>query len=138
MTVKEYNHEFLPNVMQAELLIKNIDKAISHMNFGDKEKDEVRRILKIYGLDDEVKNIILTALEYYRVHEGINKLDTHIKNYDKGLLSEDDIETFNVYLEDNDLPTAFGNSDFVRIYKRIVGDSKCNDKIRSWIERNNF
>lgn len=35
----------------------------------------------------------------------------------RGLLSEEDVETFNKYLEDNDLPIAFGNSDFVRIYK---------------------
>lgn len=54
----------------------------------------------------------------------------------RGLLSEDDIETFNAYLEDNDLPTAFGNSDFVRIYKRIVGDSKCGDKLKDWMEQN--
>ena len=33
----------------------------------------------------------------------------------RGVLSDDDIEIFNKYLEDNDLPTAFGNSDFVRI-----------------------
>lgn len=54
----------------------------------------------------------------------------------RGLLSEDDIETFNAYLEDNDLPTAFGNSDFVRIYKRIVGDLKYSDKLKEWMEQN--
>ena len=54
----------------------------------------------------------------------------------RGVLSEDDIETFNAYLEDNDLPTAFGNSDFVRIYKRIVGDSKYGDKLKDWMEQN--
>lgn len=53
-----------------------------------------------------------------------------------GLLSEGDIETFNKYLEDNDLPTAFGNSDFVRIYKRIVGNFECSDKIKDWMEQN--
>ena len=53
-----------------------------------------------------------------------------------GLLSEDDIETFNAYLEDNDMPTAFGNSDFVRIYKRIVGDLKYSDKLKDWMEQN--
>lgn len=52
----------------------------------------------------------------------------------KGLLSEEDVETFNKYLEDNDLPTAFGNSDFVRIYKRIVGDLKDSDTLKSWME----
>lgn len=54
----------------------------------------------------------------------------------KGLLSEADVETFNKYLEDNDLPTAFENSDFVRIYKRIVGDLKYSDKLKSWMEQN--
>ena len=52
----------------------------------------------------------------------------------RGLLSEEDVETFNKYLEYNDLPIAFGNSDFVRIYKRIVGDSKESDKLKSWME----
>ena len=42
----------------------------------------------------------------------------------KGLLSEADVET------------AFGNSDFVRIYKRIVGDLKDSDKLKSWMEQN--
>ena len=63
----------------------------------------------------------------------------------KGLLSEEDVETFNKYLEDNDqpaffkdndLPIAFGNSDFVRIYKRIVGDSKGSDILKNWMEQN--
>lgn len=54
----------------------------------------------------------------------------------RGLLSEEDVETFNKYLEDNDLPIAFGNSDFVRIYKRIVGDSKGSDILKSWMEQN--
>ena len=54
----------------------------------------------------------------------------------RGLLSEEDVETFNRYLEDNDLPIAFGNSDFVRIYKRIVGDSKGSDILKSWMEQN--
>lgn len=53
----------------------------------------------------------------------------------KGLLSEEDIETFNKYLEDNDLPTAFKNSDFVRIYKRIVGDLKDSDTLKSWMKQ---
>lgn len=52
----------------------------------------------------------------------------------KGVLSKEDIKTFNEYLEDNDLPTAFGNSDFVRIYKRIVGDLQ-SDTLKSWMEQ---
>lgn len=51
------------------------------------------------------------------------------------VLSKEDIKTFNEYLEDNDLPTAFGNSDFVQIYKRIVGDSQDSDTLKSWMEQ---
>lgn len=39
-------------------------------------------------------------------------------------------------IEDNDLSTAFKNSNFVRIYKRIVGDLKYSDKLKSWMEQN--
>lgn len=53
----------------------------------------------------------------------------------RGVLSKEDIKTFNEYLEDNDLPTAFGNSDFVQIYKRIVGDSQDSDALKSWMEQ---
>lgn len=52
----------------------------------------------------------------------------------KGVLSDDDIATFNKYLEDNDLPIAFRNSDFIRIYKRIVGNTQNSDTIKSWME----
>lgn len=58
------------------------------------------------------------------------------RNNLKGVLSDDDIATFNKYLEDNDLPTAFRNSDFVRIYKRIVGDMQNSNTIKSWMKQN--
>lgn len=53
----------------------------------------------------------------------------------RGVLSDDDIEIFNKYLEDNDLPTAFGNSDFVRIYTRIVGDLQDSDTLKGWMKQ---
>ena len=53
----------------------------------------------------------------------------------RDVLSKEDIKTFNEYLEDNDLPTVFGNSDFVRIYKRIVGDLQ-SDTLKNWMEQN--
>lgn len=47
------------------------------------------------------------------------------------VLSKEDIKTFNEYLEDNDLPTAFGNSDFVQIY--IISDNlQKNPKSYMW------
>ena len=38
-----------------------------------------------------------------------------------GVLSEKDIDVFNAYLEDNDMPTAFENSDWLHVYEKIVG-----------------
>lgn len=56
----------------------------------------------------------------------------------EGVLSDDDIDTFNAYLEDNDMPTAFGNSDWRRIYRKIVGEPgklRCGEKITQWMKR---
>ena len=50
------------------------------------------------------------------------------------ILSDEEIDTFNAYLEDNDLPTAFSNTNFVNIYKKIVGNTSRSDKIQKWIE----
>ena len=52
-----------------------------------------------------------------------------------GILSEDDVKTFNEHLGYNDLPMAFENPDFVRIYKRIVGDTKCNKILKDWMDK---
>lgn len=49
------------------------------------------------------------------------------------ILSDEEIDIFNAYLEDNDLPTAFCNTDFVNIYKKIVGNTSHSDKIQKWI-----
>lgn len=55
----------------------------------------------------------------------------------EGILSDEDIDTFNSYLEDNDMETAFGNSDFTKIYKKIVGfhGTDRSDKIKNWIQK---
>ena len=52
----------------------------------------------------------------------------------KGVLSATDIQSFNAYLEDNNIPDAFKNSDWVRIYKRIVGDFRCSDTLAEWMK----
>ena len=51
-----------------------------------------------------------------------------------GCLSDEDIAIFNNYLEDNDIPTAMGNTDFTRIYSKIVGH-KISEKLKSWTEK---
>lgn len=55
-----------------------------------------------------------------------------------GMLSDDDIGIFNSYLENSNMKMAFGNSDWVKIYKNIVGshgEEKCGGKIQEWMKR---
>ena len=59
---------------------------------------------------------------------------TDTTNTTTNILSDEEIETFNAYLEENDLPTAFRNTDFVNIYKKIVGNTSRSNKIQKWIE----
>lgn len=48
-------------------------------------------------------------------------------------LPDADIKTFNAYIEQNDMPTAFGNSDWNSVYRKIV-DSHHSEKIKKWME----
>lgn len=52
----------------------------------------------------------------------------------RGVLSDDDIEIFNEYLEDNDLPTAFG---IPILYESISGllETCKSDTLKSWMEQ---
>ena len=53
-----------------------------------------------------------------------------------GVLSDEDIETFKSYLGDYDMPIAFRNTDWQRVYKKIVGEhGQAIDykKIRQWM-----
>lgn len=68
----------------------------------------------------------------------IVKCRNNIGNGLDSILSDDDIDTFNAYLEDNDMPTAFGNTDWRKIYHKIVGKHgymRNGDKIKQWIEQ---
>ena len=51
-----------------------------------------------------------------------------------GVLSDEDIAVLNRYMEDGDLPVAFGNSDFADIYRKIVGQGKESEKIKKWMD----
>ena len=56
------------------MFFQMMDKIIDHMDIDEDGRNEVKRILKIYGYSDETKETIVKALEYYRIHEGIDKL----------------------------------------------------------------
>lgn len=74
MTVREYNKEFLPKITMASCFISLFDNIVSHIDKEKADHEELWRIFKIYGWSEEMKNLILEALEYYRIHEGIEKI----------------------------------------------------------------
>lgn len=71
MTVKEYNTVFLPKIDAASCVISCMENDFKKT----KDYDGCMRELKILGWSEETKSTILTALDYYRQHEGIDKLE---------------------------------------------------------------
>ncbi len=64
---------------------------------------------------------------------GIVKQLNKTENKISEILSENDKAVFESYIEMNDMPIAFGNSDWCRIYRKIVGQHDDSEKIREWI-----
>ena len=74
MTVEEYNHSFLPRIQRAKEFVSLFESSINHMDGLRVDKGEVRRQFGIRCWSEETKQIILTALDYYKRHEGLEKL----------------------------------------------------------------
>lgn len=75
MTVKEYNQEFLPKIQRARELIVLFESVIQHMDEKTVNKDEVMKQFKLHCWSEETKETILTALNYYKQHEGLDKIE---------------------------------------------------------------
>lgn len=75
MTVKEYNKEFLPKIQRANEFIILFESAIQHMDERIVDKNEVMKQFNLRCWSEETKQTILTALSYYKKHEGLNKID---------------------------------------------------------------
>ena len=75
MTVKEYNQEFLPKIQRANEFIMLFESAIRHMDEKLVDKSEVMRHFQLRCWSEETKQTILTALSYYKKHEGLNKIE---------------------------------------------------------------
>ena len=75
MTIKEYNKEFLPKIQRAREFINLFDSTIQHMDDRIVDKEEVMRHFKIRCWSEDTKETILTALSYYKKHEGLDKIE---------------------------------------------------------------
>lgn len=99
---------------------------------ADKHKDDL-----YYKLNGELM-LIRDLCQYGSVDnfclKNILECRNNYGNGVDGILSDDDIEIFNTYIENNDMPTAFANTDWCRVYSKIAGKAK-SDKIKDWIDR---
>lgn len=75
MTVKEYNNEFLPKIQRAREFINLFESTIQHMDERIVDKNEVMRQFKLRCWSEETEKTILTALSYYKKHEGLDKIE---------------------------------------------------------------
>lgn len=72
MTVQEYNKEFLPIIDHANGFICNLEHAMQKTS----DYEESMKQLQCIGWDNELKETIKTALEFYRKSTLDNDVDT--------------------------------------------------------------
>ena len=66
------------------------------------------------------------------VEDGINQV--FAEKYGDNYLSEDELAVFNAYLDDCMDSIAFGNSDWLEVYKKIT-NGRMSDKAKERIDR---
>ena len=71
MTVQEYNKEFLPKIDHANGFICNLEHAMQKTN----DYEESMNQLQCIGWDEELKETIKVALEFYRKSTLDNEVD---------------------------------------------------------------
>ena len=126
--------------------IQNISKKDREVTVTLSADELVKICNVLYGTSDENKNNLYYKLysemmiardmcQYGHVDdfclERIVKCRNNIDGTFVGSLSEDDAEIFNYYIEKDDMPTAFGNTDWCNIYSKIVGNKR-SEKIEEW------
>lgn len=133
--------------------IQNISKKDKNVTI-ELSADELVTICNVLALSTELKNkenylqlysdmaLARDLCQYGHVDNFCLTDIVHCRNkIGNGLdgicvLSDDEIDTFNAYLENDDIPTAFGNTDWNKIYNKIV-KQKHSKKIEQWINKYN-
>ena len=106
-----------------------------------KDKQDVFKYLNDLDLIAELLDVLQRQIriEYDEValivyNGNKEKVLKFFESIDKkvGKLSDTEVKTFEKYIESNDMPTAFGNSDWCHIYRKIVRQHDDSEKIRGW------
>lgn len=130
--------------------IQNISKKDREVTVTLSADELVKICNVLYGTKDENKNELYFKLYYEMMiardmcqygHiddfclEHIARARNHCGNGIGRVLTDEDVIIFNSYIENNNMPVAFGNSDWCKIYSKIVGDIE-SKTIEDWKNRN--
>lgn len=104
-----------------------------------KEKHNDEKLLQLYSEMIIARDLCqYGSLDNFAL-QNIVKCRNHINDGLDGILPDEDIDTFNAYLEQNDMKTAFGNSDWNKIYSKIVGQHgkrRSSPQLKQWMNEN--
>lgn len=129
--------------------IQNISKEQEKVTVTLSVDELVRLESALANADDKCKDTLCHTLhsdiliaknlcQYGEIDSyALNHIIKHRSNAGEkinGSLSDEDIAVFNAYIESNDMPTAFANSDWRQVYHKIIGSTETPEKIEKWIE----
>lgn len=104
-----------------------------------KEKDNNEKLLQLYSEMMIARDLCqYGSLDNFSL-QSIVRCRNSINDGLNGILSDKDIDTFNAYLEQDDMKTAFENSDWNKIYSKIVrrhGKRRSSPKLKQWMNKN--
>lgn len=104
-----------------------------------KEKDNDEKLLQLYSEMMIARDLCQYGnLDNFSL-QSIVKCRNSINDGLNGILPDEDIDTFNAYLEQNDMKSAFENSDWNKIYRKIVGrhgKRRSSPKLKQWMNKN--
>lgn len=109
-------------------------KNLANIMFATDDKHKDQKYHKLYS------DIILARdlCQYGHLDESSLSFIVQHRNESNegiyGLLSKNETDVLNEYLESNDIATACGNTDFCKIYNKIVGDN-VSEKIKELMNK---
>lgn len=108
-----YRHKELDSYLFAEdavdLLLKSFEEVEQYRAIGTVE--EIKEALSVADIQADKLNAYKRLGTLEKVREAVERK-----------LTDDEIDCFNAYISYNDMPIAFGNTDWVHVYSKIVGD----------------
>jgi hypothetical protein len=83
---------------------------------------EVQQMLNEYNSQGMLNEFSVSGSEIRKILQMIDKQPELSPEHSERILSCDEIDCFNDYIESEKVDIAFGNTDWCNIYRKLVGD----------------